>query len=118
MAGGDAGRARVGLEIERDHDVRSCRNDRRADRTFTTHSRSAGPKRRVHGLHLLDVSASAHGFESEPTNRCGRIFADAGAVYDKRRATLEENPALTIACFSSKSRLSRASFYAARDSAS
>src|SRR5438067_1709546 len=34
MAGSDAGRARARFEIERDHDVRSCRNGGGANRTF------------------------------------------------------------------------------------
>ncbi len=37
---------------------------------------------------------------------------------DKRLTTLRRNPALTIAIFFSNSRVSRASFFAARDSAS
>src|SRR6266851_4918784 len=118
MAGSDASRARARFEIERDHDVRSRRDHRRTDRTFATNSRSAGPERRIHRVHLLDVSAATHGLKSETADRRGGIFADAGAVYDRRLATLEENPALTIACFSSNCRVSRASFYAARDSAS
>jgi cyclic dehypoxanthinyl futalosine synthase len=44
------------------------------------HLRSAGPKRRVHRLYLLDVSAAAHRFESEATDQRGRVFKNAGAV--------------------------------------
>ena len=34
MAGSDASRARAGIEIERDHDVRARRDDRRSNRAF------------------------------------------------------------------------------------
>src|SRR6266849_7234772 len=82
MAGSDASRARARFEIERDHDVRSRRDHRRTDRTFATNSRSAGPERRIHRVHLLDVSAATHGLKSETADRRGGIFADAGAGAD------------------------------------
>src|SRR5437879_9137231 len=76
MAGGDASRARAGVEIERDHDVRARGNDQRSDRAFAAHSRTAGPERRVHGIYLLDVSAPAHRSEGKVPHWGGRIFAD------------------------------------------
>src|SRR4029077_6937451 len=79
MARSDAGRARAGIEIERDDDVWSRRNARGADRTFAAHSRSAGGERRVYRFHMLDVSAGEHGVESETEDERGGIFADAGA---------------------------------------
>src|SRR2546428_12216 len=40
------------------------------------------PERRVHRVHLLDVSAATHGLKSETADRRGGIFADAGAGAD------------------------------------
>ena len=60
LAGSDAGRARTRIEFERDDDVRTRRDDRRSDRTSAAFARSAGRERRIHRVHLLDLSAAAH----------------------------------------------------------
>src|SRR5438132_14063768 len=82
MGRSEAGCARAGVEIERDNDVRSRRNDCGTDRTFAAHSRSTGREWRIYRLYLLDVSAGEHGVESETKNERGGIFADAGAGAD------------------------------------
>src|SRR5437667_7249334 len=73
MARGDASGARVGFEIERDHDVWPCRDNCRSDRAFAAYPGSTGPQRRVHGIHLLDVSAAAHRSEGETAHWRGGI---------------------------------------------
>ncbi len=65
MAGSDASGARARIEIERDDDVRPRGDDRGTNRTFAARSGSTGQERRIHRVYLLDVSAAAHGFESE-----------------------------------------------------
>ena len=82
MAGGDAGGARARIKIERHDDVRPRGDDRRSRRTFAADSRSTGSKRRIHCVHLLDLSAAAHGVESEATDWRVRISANAGAGTD------------------------------------
>ena len=75
VAGSDADRARARIEIERDDDVRSRGDDRRPDRAFAAHSRSAGPERRIYRVHLLDISTAAYRLEGQASDRRRRIFA-------------------------------------------
>ena len=81
MARSHANRARARIELERDDDVRPCRNARRPARTFAAVARSAGRDGRLHGVHLLDFSAAKHGIESG-AGRLGGVSADAGARAD------------------------------------
>src|SRR6266853_5025559 len=78
----DAGSARAWIEIERDDDVRSRRDNRRSSRTFATHSRSTGPQRRIHRVYLLDLSTAAYGAEGEPADRRLGVSPDTGAGPD------------------------------------
>src|SRR6266542_527801 len=82
MAGGDAGRARTGIEIERDDDVWSRRNHCRAGETFAANSRATGPQWRLYRFHLLDLPAGEHGSKNETEDERVGIFANAGAGPD------------------------------------
>src|SRR2546423_12187880 len=82
MVRSDAGSARAWIEIERDDDVRSRRDNRRSSRTFATHSRSTGPQRRIHRVYLLDLSTAAYGAEGEPADRRLGVSPDTGAGPD------------------------------------
>ena len=73
---------RARIEIERDDDVRPRGDNRRSHRTSAAGSRSTGSQRRVHGVHLLDLSAAAYGVESEAADWRVRISANASARTD------------------------------------
>src|SRR5438132_13713136 len=85
MVRSDAGSARAWIEIERDDDVRSRRDNRRSSRTFATHSRSTGSQRRIHRVYLLDLSTAAYGVEGEPADRRLGVSPDTSAGPDVPR---------------------------------
>src|SRR5437588_3605251 len=85
MVRSDAGSARAWIEIERDDDVRSRRDNRRSSRTFATHSRSTGPQRRIHRVYcwtfqpqhtVLKVNQPTGVSEYLRTQALARIFLD------------------------------------------
>src|SRR5207248_9077855 len=85
MVRSNAGSARAWIEIERDDDVRSRRDNRRSSRTFATHSRPTGPQRRIHRVYLLDLPTAAYGAEGEPADRRLGVSPDTGAGPDSPR---------------------------------
>jgi hypothetical protein len=70
--------ARARIEIERDDDVRACRDDRRPSRTSAALTRSTRRDWWIHSVHLLDVPTRKHSVKGVAPDRFRGISADAG----------------------------------------
>ena len=77
--------ARAWWSIDGDDDVRSHRDARRARRTFRAGAPASGRNRRLHGFHLLDVSARPYRHGRHPGRRFIRVLEEPGDFPALRR---------------------------------